>query len=152
MNLNELIPEERIASSVTSGSKKRVLESLSHLIVTSEGSLAETEVFESFLHRERLGSTAMGPGVAIPHGRMKSLDHAVGALIRLHGGVDYDALDGEPVDLVFGLLVPEDAGEEYLQILSSLAQTLRDTEVCKRIRAARDSKEIYQILLNEFAN
>lgn len=152
MNLNELIPEERIASSVTSGSKKRVLESLSNLIVTSEGSLAETEVFESFLHRERLGSTAMGHGVAIPHGRMKSLDHAVGALLRLPAGVDYDALDGEPVDLVFGLLVPEDAGDEYLQILSGLAQKLRNDEFCQRIRSARDSKEIFQVLDSEFTN
>jgi PTS system nitrogen regulatory IIA component len=103
-------------------------------------------VFERLLERERLGSTGLGHGIALPHARMKEVDEAVGAFIQLRQGVDFDAIDDRPVDLSFGLLVPESANEMHLQLLSQLASMFSDAKLRQSLRAAESSEEILRIL------
>ncbi len=146
--LEELIKPERVASRGSVSSKKRALELISELMVTGETGLTQAEVFTSLIERERLGSTGLGHGVAIPHGRLKSLDHATCAFLRLGEGVDFDAADGRPVDMICGLLVPEKSTGEHLNILATLAEMFSDIDFCHRVREARTSGEIYQLLVS----
>ena len=146
IDLAELLSERRVACLSHVTSKKKVLENLSALLVADLPELSEAEVFDSLCDRERLGGTGLGHGVALPHGRLSGLDRAVCAFLRLRRGVDYDALDGQPVDLVCGLLVPEESTSEHLEILSALAEMFSDAEFCARLRAAADAAELYRLL------
>lgn len=146
MNVADLLAIERIACGVECGSKKRVLEKISELAVTALPGLTATEAFDSLLGRERLGSTGIGHGVAIPHGRLKGIDSSVGAFMQLVNGIDFDAIDGKQVDLLFALLVPEQSTEEHLQILSGLAEMFNDEEFCERLRAANTSETVLSLL------
>lgn len=126
MNLiAKLLPEAHILLDLDAGSKKRAFE---HAGIVFENSLgiARATVFESLFARERLGSTGLGQGIAIPHGRIKGLKQASGALLRLQQAIPFDAPDGAPVNLLFVLLVPEQATEEHLQILSEVAERFSD--------------------------
>jgi len=143
--ITTLLLDASIVCLNTASSKKRALESLSGLIVTDHAEITQHEVFESLFCRERLGSTGLGHGVAIPHGRSKNITRPIGAFMRLKQGVDYDAPDGEPVDLVFALLVPDDCTNEHLEILAVLAEMFSDGEVCKRLRLAKSGREIMSI-------
>jgi len=105
-------------------------------------------VFESLLARERLGGTGVGYGVAIPHGRLKSSDHTVGAFIKLQNGVDFDSADRQPVDLLFALLVPEKSNEEHLQILAALAKLFSDESLRTQLRDADNIEKIHQLILD----
>ncbi len=147
MNIADIITPERIGQGVRSGSKKRVLELLSELIVSDLPTLAESEVFESLIARERLGSTAIGHGVAIPHGRMKSNgERSIGAFMQLEEGIDFDAADDQPVNLLFALLVPKDSTDEHLEILSKLAEMFSDEEFCDKLRAAKSKATLHDLL------
>lgn len=146
--LEELFKPERVTTRNSVSSKKRALELISELMVAGEADLTQGEVLASLIERERLGSTGLGHGVAIPHGRMKSLDHAVCAFLRLGDGVDYDAVDGQPVDMICGLLVPEQSTGEHLNILATLAEMFSDIEFCKQVHAARSGAEIHQLLVS----
>lgn len=139
MQVSELLELERINCNTDAASKKRVLEQLSALLADSQSELTQTQVFDSLLSRERLGSTGLGHGVAIPHGRVKNTDKTLVALIKLEHGIDYDAIDNQPVDLLFALLVPEHSTDEHLQLLSQLAEMFSDPELVKQLRAANDS-------------
>lgn len=121
-------------------SKKRALERVGELLATAAPSLSSGEVFEQLLERERLGSTGLGHGVALPHARIKGIDQACGVLVCLESGVDYDAIDGQPVDLLFGLLVPHDATQEHLQLLAKLASIFSKEEFRDQLREAEDSE------------
>ena len=126
-------------------SKKRVLEQAARLL---EGNLEEPgaePIFERLLERERLGSTGLAGGVALPHARMPGIDACRGAFLSLAEPVEFDALDGQPVDLVFALLVPEDANEEHLQLLAELASMFNEADLRDQLRAA-DSEEVMTIL------
>ncbi len=130
----ELIVEQRIDCDVQALSKRRILETLGRLLASGAPELTEEGVFERLLERERLGSTGLGHGVALPHARMTGVKHAMGAFLKLEAGVDFDSIDGAPVDLVFGLLVPEEASQEHLELLGLLARLFSNAEICARLR------------------
>ncbi len=146
--LKELFRPERVASRGNISSKKRALELISELMVAGETELARAEAFTSLVERERLGSTGLGHGVAIPHGRLKSIDHAICAFLRLGEGIDFDAADGRPVDMICGLLVPEQSTGDHLNILATLAEMFSDADFCARMREAKNGGEIYQLLVS----
>ena len=126
-------------------SKKRLFEQVGLLFENHQG-IAQSVVFESLFARERLGSTGLGQGVAIPHGRIKGLKDAVGAFVRLAQPVPFDATDGKPVTLVFALLVPEHATEKHLEILSELAQMFGDRALRDAMAAAPDGAALHQLI------
>lgn len=144
--LAELVSKTHVACRGNATSKKRVLEMLSDLITKDEPELTQMDVYGSLLNRERLGSTALGHGVAIPHGRMSKISRPVGAFLQLKHGVDYEAPDEEPVSLFFALLVPEDCSGQHLEILAHLAELFSDEAVCERLRGAREQDELYRFL------
>ncbi len=146
MNITDLLTVERVACITQVSSKKRVLEQISELIAGSDQSLSTGEVFESLIGRERLGSTGLGHGVAIPHGRVKSSDRTIGAFVKLEQGVDYDSVDGKPVDLLFGLLVPEASTEEHLKLLALLAQMFSDATLLGKLHSAGDPETVHRLL------
>ena len=117
-------------------SKKRILEQAAQLLAPAGGEPAAEQIFERLLERERLGSTGLAGGVALPHARMPGISTSHGAFLRLNEAVEFDALDGQPVDLVFTLLVPEDATEEHLQLLGQLATMFNQSELCEELRSA----------------
>ena len=106
----------------------------------------EMEVFEGLCNRERLGTTALGHGVALPHGRMKKLQHTVGAFAQLSNGVDFDAADRERVDLLFAIAVPEQSTEEHLQLVAQIAELFSDETMRQRLRQAKNADEVFQVL------
>jgi len=146
MQLSDLIAPDRIACDIFAGSKKRTLEQLSDLVVSNDPSLSQNEVFESLIARERLGSTGLGKGVALPHGRLKASDKTLGAFIQLKEGVDYDAPDSQPVDLFFALLVPPESTDEHLQILATLSEMFRDENFRQQLREAKSTDKLYTLL------
>lgn len=146
MQIAEILKPERIAVSNGISSKKGVLEELARLIAMDTPDLTQIEVFDSLCARERLGSTGLGHGVAIPHGRLKGGKHTLGAFIRLKDGIDYDAVDQQPVDLLFALLVPEESTDEHLQILARLAEMFSDTDLVSKLRYASSSDRLYELL------
>lgn len=146
MHIGDFITPERIGYRLRAGSKKRALELVSDLIAAGDQHLVDTEVFDCLIARERLGSTGLGHGVAIPHGRLKNLGHITGALITLEQGVDFDALDGGPVDLICALVVPPEAAEAHLQVLASLAALFSRAEVRARLRGAKSAAELHAVL------
>ena len=148
MQLSELLCQECSTRTLQAGSKKRALERVSEMIAAHISSLSQGEIFDSLLGRERLGSTGMGHGVAIPHGRIKGIDKAIGAFIRLEQPVDFDAIDRQPVDLLFFLLVPEHYTDEHLQILSTLAEMFSDEPFCATLREAADDTSLYRLIID----
>ena len=141
-----LITEARIRSRSEIASKKRLLESLGALLADASPALSADNVFERLLERERLGSTGLGHGIALPHARVKEVAAPVGALIQLREGVSFDAIDDRPVDLAFALLVPEAADERHLQLLAGLAQMFNDPDLRQRLRGGRSAGELLDIL------
>jgi nitrogen PTS system EIIA component len=146
MNLiAKLLAPTNIVLDLDVTSKKRLFEQAGLLFENNQG-IARSTVFDSLFARERLGSTGLGQGVAIPHGRIKGLKEAVGAFLRLRTPVAFDAPDGKPVSSLFVLLVPENANEQHLQILAELAQLFSDREMRERIGAAVDSAALHQLI------
>lgn len=121
MKLAEILTSDRIRMDSDATSKKRVLESASELLADCDDSLSPRAVFDCLIAREKLGSTGLGHGVAIPHGRLAGLEKTIGVFIKVPRGVDFDAPDSQPVDLVFALLVPEESTDEHLEVLSKIA-------------------------------
>ncbi len=149
MEISELLTTDRIVCSCAVSSKKRALEAISSLLAeVTEAELSETDIFDGLLARERLGSTGLGHGVAIPHGRFKDITEALGVFIKFDNAVDFDAIDSEPVDLVFALMVPEESTEEHLQLLASLAEMFSDASIRDRLRQSTSSAEIENIMRN----
>jgi PTS system nitrogen regulatory IIA component len=130
-----------------SSSKKRVIENISHLLAANTEAITADAIFQGLLERERLGSTGLGKGVAIPHARMPGISHTIAAMITLKTPISYDAPDNKPVDVVFGLLVPEDGDESHLQNLSRLVTMFRDDDVCQSIRSTTDPEAMFDLLL-----
>jgi PTS system nitrogen regulatory IIA component len=125
-----------ISVSDPASSKKRVLEQAARLLAGTADEPEAEQIFERLLERERLGSTGLAGGVALPHARMPGIDNSRGAFLQLAQAVEFDALDGSPVDLVFALLVPENANEEHLQLLAKLAGMFNEKELRDRLREA----------------
>jgi PTS system nitrogen regulatory IIA component len=148
MNISQLIDEDHVLCCPDVASKKRLLEVVSELLAVDLPHISAHEIFDSLINREKLGSTGLGKGVAIPHGRIDALEQPVCAFIRLEAPVEFDATDGQPVDLAFALLVPEDSTEEHLQVLSLIAELFSDQEFCRGVRDCRDRDCLVQHLLN----
>jgi len=144
MNLiSKLLPASNIILDLEVSSKKRLFEQAGLLFENNQG-VARSLVFDSLFARERLGSTGLGQGVAIPHGRINGLKEAVGAFVRLKTAVAFDAPDGQPVGLLFVLLVPEQANESHLQILSELAQMFSDRDFRQKLANEPDAQSLHQ--------
>ncbi|MDX2457543.1 MAG: PTS IIA-like nitrogen regulatory protein PtsN [Gammaproteobacteria bacterium] len=134
MNITDLLVPDRATCREDVGSKKRLLEYISELLASSAPELSQNEIFNALINREKLGSTGLGKGVAIPHGRIASLERPVCAFVKLANPVDFDATDGQAVDLVFTLLVPEDSTEEHLQVLSTIAEIFSNAGISMALR------------------
>jgi PTS system nitrogen regulatory IIA component len=141
----KLLPPANVLLDLEVSSKKRLFEQVGLLFENNHG-IARSLVFDSLFARERLGSTGLGQGVAIPHGRIKGLKDALGAFVRLGQPVPFDAPDGKPVNLLFVLLVPEQATEKHLQILSELAQMFSDRALREAMTAAPDAGALHQLI------
>ena len=148
MILSEHITPNMISCRESASSKKKALEKLSHFLALAQPELNETLVFDKLLERERLGSTGLGEGVAIPHCRMAEAKRAMVALITLDQGVDFDSRDGKPVDILFALVVPEDCNETHLKILAAAAEMFSDPDFCARMRACDNAESLYEMLAN----
>lgn len=143
MDITDLITRERIVCDSEVTSKKRVIETLSELLATGQADLTTRPIFDSLIGRERLGSTGLGHGVALPHGRFSQSQQAIGAFVKLKRGVDFDALDRQPVDLVFGLLVPDHYTDEHLKILAYLAEMFSDRVFCQQLRESDSDQALF---------
>lgn len=137
----KLLPESHVLLDLEASSKKRVFEQAG-LLFENHAGIARSVVFDSLFAREKLGSTGLGQGIAIPHGRIKGLKHATGAFLRLATPVPFESPDGRPVNLLFVLLVPEQATEEHLQILSELAQRFADRSFREALTSASDAAAV----------
>jgi PTS system nitrogen regulatory IIA component len=148
MLVSDLLSPERVLPDVRTSSKKRLLELVSEALVKNDESLDSREVFESLCARERLGSTGLGNGVAIPHGRIKGSSGVQAVFIRLIKPLAYDAIDGQPVDLLFALAVPQKCTQDHLKLLSQIAERFSNTELLEKLRAAGDANELIHLLSN----
>lgn len=128
------------------GSKKRALESLSECLVSFIPTVNKEKIFDKLIARERLGSTGLGSGVAIPHCRLSGLDTPIGAMATLKKPINFDSPDNQDVDILFCLIVPEESHEEHLKILAQLAEIFINPELCQQIRNTKDNSEILGIL------
>lgn len=148
-SLEEILAPERVCSGVPVASKKRTLEMLGEVLASADPELSARAVFDRLVARERLGSTGLGEGCALPHARVPGLGRALAAFLRLEKGVDFDSPDREPVDLVAGLLVPEESTDEHLEILAGIARTLSDESVRTSVRAADEPARIREALVRD---
>ncbi len=146
MDTTSLISLDRVRCDVQGRSKKHALDVLSEVLAASVDVLTPSEIFDSLIQRERLGCTALGGSVAMPHGRIAGIDVSLGAFLRLTEPVDFDAADGEPVDLIFGVLIPEDCGESELRKLKELTASISESSLQQRLRDAQDEEQVYAVL------
>ncbi|MET0170268.1 MAG: PTS IIA-like nitrogen regulatory protein PtsN [Aliihoeflea sp.] len=145
MDLSDLIEVSAVMPALKANSKKQVLQLLAEKAAAITG-LPEREIFDTILQRERLGSTGVGNGIAIPHGKLAGIERITGVFARLAHPIDFEALDDEPVDLVFMLLAPEGAGADHLKALSRTARLLRDGDIVAKIRGTTDASAIHSFL------
>ncbi|GAB0152816.1 MULTISPECIES: PTS sugar transporter subunit IIA [Marinobacterium] len=142
MQLSELLTSSRTLCHVDVVSKKRALELASQTIAEQLDGMAAEDIFSGLINRERLGSTGIGEGVAIPHCRIPGVTTAIGLLMTLSSPIDFDAIDNRPVDLICFLLVPEDGAEEHLQTLAGLAELFNDSSTRESLRSCEDSSSL----------
>jgi nitrogen PTS system EIIA component len=145
MEIAELLSPESVIANLKATSKKQVLQELARRAAEATG-LHERTVFDVLLERERLGTTGVGHGIAIPHGKLPELKQLYGLFARLEQPVDFDAIDEQPVDLIFLLLAPETAGADHLKALARVSRLLRDRAVCEKLRGADQSDALYALL------
>ncbi|AQS42361.1 MAG: PtsN protein [Candidatus Tokpelaia hoelldobleri] len=145
MNLNDLIAPEAIIPALKASSKKQLLQIMAEKAATLYN-LPDRQVFDTILKREKLGSTGVGNGIAIPHGKLAEIDKIFGVFARLEHPVDFEALDDQPVDIVFLLLAPENAGADHLKALSRVARLLREPEMAAKLRNTHEAQALYTLL------
>lgn len=146
MNFATYLSEDRIILNEGISSKKKVLERLAEVLATQTKEIDKASIFDSLVDRERLGSTAMGKGIAIPHCRMQKLTEPLAALLRVSTGIDYDSPDGLAVTLFPALLVPEDATSQHLELLASLVARLNDEELVEQVLQAEEPAQILKLM------
>lgn len=151
MDLGDLIEPQGVIASLKARSKKHVIEELAVKAAEITG-LDARKIFEVILQRERLASTGVGRGIAIPHGRLPGLARMAIVFARLEEPIDFDGIDGEPVDLVFLLLAPEHAGAEHLKALARISRVLRDPLATEKLRATRERAALYAVLTEPMAS
>jgi PTS system nitrogen regulatory IIA component len=145
MLLTDVVAPDAILPALKVNGKKQALQELAARAAELCGQNERT-IFEILMQRERLGSTGVGNGIAIPHGKLPKLGKLFGLFARLERPVDFEALDGQPVDLVFLLLAPEGAGADHLKALARVARLLRDPDIASKLRDSRDAEAIYAVL------
>lgn len=145
MNFADLIGPEAVIASLKVKTKKQLLQELATRAARLTG-IEERYIFDTLLQRERLGSTGLGQGVAIPHCKLQGLKRIVGVFARLTDPVDFEAVDGEPVDVVFLLLAPEGAGADHLKALARISRLLREGHAVDKLRASKDASTLYAVL------
>lgn len=151
MDLGDLLKPEGVFASVRIKNKKQALQELAAKAAHLTG-LDERQIFDTLLQRERLGSTAVGRGIAIPHARMAGLPRIATVFAQLEEPIEFDAPDSEPVDLVFVLLAPEQAGADHLKALARISRVLRDPHTLEKLRAARDRAALHAVLTEPLAS
>ena len=149
IRLENILTPGRSLVNVPGGSKKKALEQIATLIAREVPDLEMQDVFEALIAREKLGSTGFGNGIAIPHCRLKGCTSPISALMHLDAPIDFDAIDGAPVDLLFVLLVPQAATDAHLELLRQIASMLDRKEVREKLRSASSNEALYQVVLDE---
>ncbi|MGB1091084.1 MAG: PTS IIA-like nitrogen regulatory protein PtsN [Oceanobacter sp.] len=143
----DILTESRTRSNVAVSSKKKLLELLAEIVSADLVHCTADSIFDSLLAREKLGSTGIGEGIAIPHCRLSQCQQAVGVMLKLSESIDFDSIDHQPVDLVFALLVPEEATDEHLQILATLARNFNEAGYRNQLRSAASSEELFDLAI-----
>lgn len=151
MEISDLIGVESIVANLRVTSKKQVLQELAKRAAEVTGE-HERAIFDVLMERERLGTTGVGNGIAIPHGKLATLDRLFGLFARLETPVDFQSIDERPVDLVFVLLAPESAGADHLKALARVSRLLRDGSVCEKLRGSNDAEALYALLTESSAS
>ena len=151
MDIENLLATDMVFADFKASSKKQVLQSLSRRWASAH-KMDDRLVFDKLLERERLGSTGVGRGVAIPHARIEGLDTITGVFARLSTAVDFDAVDDIPIDLVFMLFAPEDAGADHLKALARVSRLLRDSKTCDKFRQTTDDSALYAMVVQPSSN
>ena len=145
MPLNDLVAPQAVIPALKVNNKKQALQEIATRAAELTGR-PEREILDVLMQRERLGSTAIGNGIAIPHGKLPKLDRLFGLFARLDRPIDFEALDGQPVDLIFLLLAPENAGADHLKALARIARLLRDPDIIRMLRDSTDREALYAVL------
>lgn len=151
MEISDLITPECVVANLKATSKKHALQELSKRIAKLSG-LNDRVVFDVLLERERLGTTGVGMGIAIPHGKLPGLDRLHAMFAKLERPIDFDAIDEQPVDLIFLLLAPESAGADHLKALARMSRLLRNKSICKKLRGSDSPEALYALLTEEAAS
>jgi len=151
MDIADLISPASVVANLRVGSKKQALQDLAKRAAETTG-LSERAIFEVLLERERLGTTGVGNGIAIPHGKLPGLRQLYGLFARLETPIDFDSVDEQPVDLIFLLLAPEAAGADHLKALARVSRLLRDRAVCEKLRGADQADAMYALLTESAAS
>ncbi|MCU4675458.1 PTS IIA-like nitrogen regulatory protein PtsN [Catenovulum sp. 2E275] len=146
MDIQSFLSLDCTACAVPVTSKKRLLELISQIAAQKLTDLTEQDILEALMHRERLGSTGIGNGIALPHGRLSNSTQTVAVLITAENAINFDAIDNQPVNVFFALLVPEAECKAHLKSLAAVAEKLSDKTILKRIRTAQTNQELYQII------
>ena len=151
MEISELISLDGIAANLRATSKKQALQDLARRAADVTGE-PERAIFEVLIERERLGTTGVGNGIAIPHGKLPGLDRLHGLFARLETPIDFDAIDEQPVDLICLLLAPESAGADHLKALARVSRLLRDRSICEKLRGSDSAEAVYALLTESAAS
>jgi PTS system nitrogen regulatory IIA component len=151
MDIEDLLTVDRVIANLRATSKKQALQELTRRAAEATG-LQERAIFDVLLERERLGTTGVGHGIAIPHGKLPGLRQLCGVFARLETPIDFDAIDDQPVDLVFLLLAPEAAGADHLKALARISRLLRDRPTCEKLRGANTADALYALLIQSPAS
>jgi len=145
MEIADIVAPEGVIANLKATSKKQALQELARRAAEATG-LHERTIFDTLLERERLGTTGVGGGIAIPHGKMPDIDRIFGLVARLERPIDFEAIDERPVDLIFLLLAPENAGADHLKALARVSRLLRDKTIRKKLRGSDDAQAIYALI------
>lgn len=144
IQLDQVLNVERVYTGAFGVSKKRVLQSLAERLAGSLEGVGDVDLFDQLIARERLGSTGLGQGIAVPHCRLAQIDRPVAALAKLDEAVDFESPDRKPVDLLFALVVPEAATDDHLNLLAAVVERFNDANLVKTLRQASDPQTLYQ--------
>ena len=148
MKISDILSPNNIFLNIECNSKKAAIELLAKNLADFNNGISQVEIIDCLTAREKLGSTGLGNGIAIPHGRLKHCDRTIASFIQLNNGIDYEAVDEIPVDLIFALIVPEESTNEHLQILAMLAKTLSTSKTVDDLRKSKSSSETFSLLTN----
>lgn len=146
ITINSILSPRLTRKGFPGSSKKKVLEHIAVAISEVFPELPESSLFENLIARERLGSTGIGQGIAIPHSRMEDCHEVVGGLFSLNEAISFDAIDNQPVDLLFVLIVPKEATSEHLELLSQIAEKFNNSELCNQLRNAQSDQDLYDLM------